>query len=488
MLYSRYIYLLSLLLLPYAKARGGVQSSPYDPPSGYYSAAEGLVGTSLKAVLHQRIRGHRVLGYGSSGTVPALRVLDAMPGDPSQVRLLYWGAGRSAVNYGGNNGQWNHEHCWPQSYGVASGPGNTDLFNLRPCDVQANAERGNLFYAEITAGNVPVFAPFCRKTVTQWMPLPTEKGDIARAMFYMDVRYEGGETTPNLELSDVPNGNTFGRLNDLLRWHREDPVDDSEKRRNYLIYTDYQLNRNPFVDDPDYAEMIFKGVPVVRVTAVQSTATEGENPVVVRISRRGPLQNPLTVVLSYGGTAETAAWVVVPPSVTIPAGASDYDLSLSPRPHSGQQGVRNFTVEAVTNATYAPLDAPAEVFLLDGGAPSSFSVWSGGQLPTEALLTAYAVGGASGPTSNNGMAVISEVTSSNLSITAIIRTNDLSLVVQGECITGLGQGGWITNGVVVTTNAVDQTGVPEGCQRQIFTAPSNSERTKFFRLRSTLQN
>lgn len=343
-------------------------ASVYQAPDGYYAAAGDLIGTDLKAALHERIRGHRVLSYGSGGTVPALRVLDAMPDDPTQVRLLYWGTGRSAANYGGNNGQWNHEHCWPRSYGIGSrGPGNADLFNLRPCDVAANSERANFYFAEIDGGTPAVRAPLCRKTSSQWMPRPEEKGDLARAMFYMAVRYEGGEATADLELSDTPNAsaNRFGHLSDLLRWHREDPVDEEERRRNHLIYTDFQFNRNPFVDDPDYAEMVFRGVPVVRVTAVQAVATEGLDEAVVRISRRGPVAQSLTVPLVYDGTADPGQWEETPAAVTIPAGAAAVDLVLAARTQPGEQGLRILRVAAADTGSYAPVDGPAELALRD---------------------------------------------------------------------------------------------------------------------------
>ena len=360
-----------LLLWAFSSAEARVgRSTVYDPPADYYQSAQGLIGAGLKAALHQRIKGHRVLSYGSRGTVPALRVLDAMPGNSSQVRLLYWGTGRAGSRYGGSVGDWNHEHCWPQAYGVDGGAGNADVHNLRPCDVQANGERANLYYAEIANGVAADRSPLCVKTSTAWMPRPEEKGDLARAMFYMAVRYEGGESTPDLELSDTPNAgaNRFGRLSDLLRWHREDPVDDEERRRNHLVYTDYQYNRNPFVDDPDYVEMVFRSVPVVRVTAVQAVATEGLEEAVVRISRRGPVTQSLTVPLVYDGTAEPGEWEETPSAVTIPAGAATIDLVLAGRPQSGEQGLRTLLVAAANSAAYAPVDGPAELALLDAPA------------------------------------------------------------------------------------------------------------------------
>ena len=478
-----YVFLL-LAVLP-AEARVG-RSTVYDPPAGYYSAAQGLVGAGLKSALHEAIKDHRVLSYGSSGTVRALRVLDAMPGDPTKVRLLYWGTARSGSDYGGNSGDWNHEHCWPQAYGVDSGPGNSDVHNLRPTDVQANNERGSLYYAEITGGSIPNFSPLCRKTSSAWMPRPEEKGDLARAMFYMAVRYEGGESTPDLELSDSPSSSAerFGRLSDLLRWHREDPVDDEERRRNHLVYTDYQYNRNPFVDDPDYAEMVFRGVPVVRSTVVQSTATEGLTEAVVRISRRGPVQSALTVGLTYGGTAGTGAWQSTPATVTIPAGAASFDLVLNPRTQAGQQGVRTFSVAVATNAAYAPVDGPAEVALYDGAA--GFELWAAGQQPTPGNVYRYAVGGASGPFATNGLPANYSVTSSNISITAIVRTNDPNLTVVAQAVSDLGSGAWSTNSVTRTIPA-DQTGaVPGTTQRQTFSTARGAAGQKFLRLQAVL--
>ena len=170
-----------VLLALFAWTGAGWAGDPaYDPPAGYYQGAEALLGTNLHTVLHQKIRGHTVKSYGSGGTVPALRVLDAMPDDSSQVQLIYWGTGVAGTGY---SGLWNHEHLWPQSYGVSSGPGNSDLFELRPCNPSANSERGNKYFQEIVGGTVPTHAPLCRKTSVAWMPRPEEKGDIRGPCF-----------------------------------------------------------------------------------------------------------------------------------------------------------------------------------------------------------------------------------------------------------------------------------------------------------------
>jgi hypothetical protein len=214
------------------------------------------------------------------------------------------------------------------------------------------------------------------------MPRPEEKGDIARAMFYMAVRYEGGEATPDLKLSDTPNAATytFGRLSDLLAWHREDPVDEAERKRNHLIYTSYQFNRNPFVDDPDYAELVFRGVPVVRVAAVRAQAVEGgtgTNAAAMLVSRRGPLSNALTVTLSYGGASGTNVLAAAPMTVTIPAGTNAVEVVLAAASNAGSQGNRTLTVGAATNVAYAPVDGAVTLTVTD--APESgLSSWAVG--------------------------------------------------------------------------------------------------------------
>ena len=103
-----------------------------------------------------------------------------------------------------------------------------------------------------------------RKDANDWSFEPRDevKGDVARMMFYMAVRYEGLDSYPDLELTEsmLPQGNKepiHGVLSTLLEWHRNDPVDTWEKNRNNIIYDSYQNNRNPFIDFPIIAEHIW---------------------------------------------------------------------------------------------------------------------------------------------------------------------------------------------------------------------------------------
>ena len=82
-------------------------------------------------------------------------------------------------------------------------------------------------------------------------PRDAVKGDIARMLFYMDVRYAGADGVPDLALvdEDSDSGPLLGHLCTLLSWHQADPVDDLERRRHGRI-AETQGNRNPFIDRP----------------------------------------------------------------------------------------------------------------------------------------------------------------------------------------------------------------------------------------------
>jgi len=85
-----------------------------------------------------------------------------------------------------------------------------------------------------------------------------EKGDVARMLLYMAVRYEGTDTGYNLEMQDsIPTaGSYYGKLSTLLQWHLEDPPDSWERRRNDRIQ-ERQGNRNPFIDHPEYVSNLW---------------------------------------------------------------------------------------------------------------------------------------------------------------------------------------------------------------------------------------
>ncbi|MBT2687442.1 chitobiase/beta-hexosaminidase C-terminal domain-containing protein [Bacillus sp. ISL-47] len=225
---------------------------------GYYEDASGKTGEELKAALHNIISEQTVISY--SDVWDALKETDEDPANPDNVILFYTGESRSENLNGGNAGDWNREHVWAKShgdFGTSMGPG-TDVHHLRPTDVGINSARGNLDFDN--GGTAVSGCDGCYKTASSWEPPDRVKGDVARMLFYMAVRYEGnGEV--DLELNELLNNGSnpyHGKLSTLLEWHEQDPVDEFERNRNNIIFEKWQHNRNPFIDHPEWAEMIWE--------------------------------------------------------------------------------------------------------------------------------------------------------------------------------------------------------------------------------------
>ncbi len=224
------------------------------PPADYYQPAEDKQGAELAAALHGIIRDQEVLSYDE--TEQALKQTDAAPDNPDTVLLLY--SDRSARA----DGDWNREHVWAKShgdFGTAQGPG-TDMHHLRPSDPTVNSTRSNL---DFDTGGEPVEdAPGNSYDEDSFEPRDAVKGDVARMIMYMDVRYNGGDGFPDLSMNDqVDNGKAphIGRQSVLLNWHQHDPPSQVEKTRNDVIFEQYQHNRNPFIDHPEWASSIWDG-------------------------------------------------------------------------------------------------------------------------------------------------------------------------------------------------------------------------------------
>jgi endonuclease I len=224
----------------------------------YYRNAIGKTGSSLKTALNGIIRTNTKLSYDQVWN--ALKVTDQDPNNSANVILLYSGRSQSKTLNGGDPNDWNREHVWAKShgdFGTATGPG-TDIHHLRPTDVSVNSERGN---KDFDMGGSPVAeAPGNYTDTDSWEPRNAVKGDVARMLFYMAVRYEGGDGYVNLEMNNNVNNGTapyHGRLSVLLQWNAQDPPDAFEKRRNQVIYDTYQRNRNPFIDHPEWAASIW---------------------------------------------------------------------------------------------------------------------------------------------------------------------------------------------------------------------------------------
>jgi endonuclease I len=251
-----------LLLLPFA--------SFSQIPQGYYDSAAGYTGDSLKTKLYEIINDHTEFPYTSSTTDvwDILKETDKDTLNANNVILLYSGWSIDGdQEYNGGNG-WNREHVWAKShgdFGNSMGPG-TDVHALRPCDISVNSARDNRWFGECNNEYIDAdgaTGSYLSNSEWVWKPREEVKGDVARMIFYMATRYEGENGEPDLQIIDyLPASNNsnlplHAKLTDLLQWHLEDPVNDWERNRNDIIYYDYQNNRNPYIDHPEYATQIW---------------------------------------------------------------------------------------------------------------------------------------------------------------------------------------------------------------------------------------
>ena len=156
---------------------------------------------------------------------------------------------------------WNREHVWACANMRLNGDARpnestkshaTDLHNLRVACQLANGAHGNSYYDELS--NTGAFYPNIESGLTGYHTYQGDfRGDVARILFYMYVRYEGLKLTSDLgAIDDV----SMANLATLLTWNELDPVDEIETQRNNRIY-EYQGNRNPFIDYSNLANVIF---------------------------------------------------------------------------------------------------------------------------------------------------------------------------------------------------------------------------------------
>jgi endonuclease I len=267
---------------------------PGGSPSGYYSGVVTSSPSALRGSLHALIDDSTKVPYTASATDTwdVLNVADQDPLNSGRILDIYKNAPYTK-SAGGNN-FYNREHTWPNSLGFPSdGATNyayTDLHMLMISDIAYNSSRGNKPYDNCPSGcteyattayngagggsgTYPGNSNWSNASVFQvWSRL---KGNVARAMFYMDLRYEGGThggsgaAEPDLRLTDTLSLVTttgsnasvayMGKLSTLIQWHQQDPVDTAEQLRNEVIQT-YQGNRNPFIDHPEWVGCIYQSI------------------------------------------------------------------------------------------------------------------------------------------------------------------------------------------------------------------------------------
>lgn len=211
-----------------------ISTNVFESLNSYYYNANGKNGNELKIALRGIISSNikHVETYGELRyDIP---LSDADPNKKGNIILLYTGLSVSAAWDGGNT--WNREHVWPQSLGwFSTSDAGADLHHIRPTNPSENSSRGNKKYGTSTSSGY-------------YEPRDEVKGDVARIIFYLMVRYQEAD---NYTFKSVAESKEL-----LLEWNTMDPVDAFEMNRNEVAYS-IQGNRNPFIDHPECAELIW---------------------------------------------------------------------------------------------------------------------------------------------------------------------------------------------------------------------------------------
>ena len=241
-------------------------------PSNYYNSANGLTGNALKVALHNIIKGHTSISY--SATMDAFWstdnkgngvVWDMYSDRPGGTPPYVYHLGQdNCGSYDSEGDCYNREHSWPQSWFGTDATAKTDLHHLFPTDGFVNGKRGNNAFGEVrsaswTSQNGSKLGT-CKTpgfTGTVFEPIDEYKGDFARALMYMSVRYYTEDASWSTSDMTTKSEIKPWAIQLLMSWNEDDPVSQKEINRNNAIYSQYQHNRNPFVDHPEYARMIW---------------------------------------------------------------------------------------------------------------------------------------------------------------------------------------------------------------------------------------
>jgi len=271
-------------------------------PPGYYDNALGLQDTALQLALHNIIKNHSSVSYGSLHTYyqttdkkPNGKVWDMysdVPGGTPPYEFTF--ITDKCGNYQNEGDCYNREHSFPQSWFNSASPMKSDLFHVYPTDGKVNGWRSNYPYGEVsnptkTTLNGSKLGPssFAGFSGTVFEPIDAYKGDFARTYFYMAVRYYTEDA--GWQNNAAVNGSqlTTYSLNLFYQWHLQDTVSQKEIDRNNEVFT-IQHNRNPFIDRPDWVDSLW----------FPSTATNGNlKPKISFRSFPNPVDNEFNVLV-----------------------------------------------------------------------------------------------------------------------------------------------------------------------------------------------
>ena len=274
---------------------------------GYYNGTETKQGEELKAALHEIIKDHIDFSYSDAKYI--LEYAQEDPANSANLITFYTGVSKKkgSSSWGTGDDNLNREHVWAKSHGAFADirPMDGDAHNLHAADASVNITRSNYDFDEVDGGTYIAEADAYYASGV-FEPSDREKGAVARTLMYMAVRYEGTDGEMDLELEDKTGtypGSTHGKLSTLLQWNRDFPPTDYERRRNDRV-AQCQGNRNPFIDNPYFADLIWADSSVSDVTigdlSVSPQFPKKSNNVVISAKVLTTLSQFPTSTLFYG--------------------------------------------------------------------------------------------------------------------------------------------------------------------------------------------
>lgn len=240
-------------------------------PSGYYTPCEGFHGKKLLEALHDVIGNHSTISYSGLWGLYKESDIDENGKIWDMYSTKRWQpGGEQCGSYSAVGDCYNREHSFPKSWFDDASPMVSDAFHIYPTDGKVNGQRSNYPYGECASGTTLPSSggvkalgklgvcTFPGYTGTVFEPDDEYKGDFARSYFYMATCYNDRISSWN---SDMLAHNSYPAFTSwatdlLLKWHRQDPVSDKERKRNDVVYG-RQHNRNPYIDHPELAEHVW---------------------------------------------------------------------------------------------------------------------------------------------------------------------------------------------------------------------------------------
>lgn len=291
-------------------------------PAGYYTPADGLTCQPLKTALKTIItNGYSNIGYDGLWTAyqytdlkPSTNLIwdiytdDNNPAVPETYNFVF--STNQCGNYSGEGSCYNREHTTPKSWFNDASPMYSDIIQLLPTDGYVNNARGNFPYGEVTSANYTSIDNQSKRGTgsnfgysgTVFQPFAAFRGDVARISLYMATRYEdliisqnwagNAEAAPAMLTAGEEGFDAARRrlqvyntwyLKTMFKWINEDPVSQKEiDRNNAIYYQSGQHNRNPFVDHPEYAALIWECTGVLPVTITDFVAQKQNESVLLK--------------------------------------------------------------------------------------------------------------------------------------------------------------------------------------------------------------